>query len=290
MEDLHAHSGAPETFTGAGHLPRPPTQRRLVQRGPRNGAGSWRSREAAAPRRGSPHVLLVDVGSPLREQLVAPFTAEGMLVTTMDSPADLAVHVGRLEPHALLLGLQRQGKVTLELCARLREQGRDVPVILLSASRDEVDCVVGLESGADDYVVLPCSPRELLARVRAVLRRCGPAPNAAVPQPEARPVAVGDSVFDPDRRSLSRGAELRHLNPIEYAILAELLLHPAQPISRQRLLEVSHGTGKTPLPRSIDTAVMRLRRLVEPQPSQPVYLQTLHGHGYMFLPTGRRGV
>lgn len=75
----------------------------------------------------------------------------------------------------------------------------------------------------------------------------------------------------------------------EYAILAELLLHPAQPISRQRLLEVSHGKGKAPLPRSIDTAVMRLRRLVEPQPSQPVYLQTLHGQGYMFLPTGRRG-
>lgn len=235
------------------------------------------------------HVLLVDIGSPLREQLLATCTAEGMLVTAIASAEDLATHVGRLDPHVVLLGLQPRAQGALEMCVRLREQGRRVPVILLSARRDEVDCVLGLDNGADDYVVQPCSARELLARVRAVLRRSAPPAQAPVAPPERGPVLVGDSVFDPHRRSLSRGAEMRHLNPIEYAILAELLLHPAQPISRQRLLEVSHGKGKAPLPRSIDTAVMRLRRLVEPQPSQPVYLQTLHGQGYMFLPTGRRG-
>lgn len=292
MEDLHAHGGAPEPMLVMPD-PQPPTRRhRPAVRVPQGSGDRKHLRNAVAP--GTPsgasqHVLLVDVDSPLRDQLLSAFTTESMLVTTVASAEDLAFHVERLDPQVVLLGLQPQGRSALEMCGRLREQGRQVPVILLSSRRDEVDCVLGLESGADDYVVQPCSARELLARVRAVLRRSGPAPVASSPLPGRELVAVGDSVFDPTRRSLSRGAELRHLNPIEYAILAELLLHPAQPISRQRLLDVSHGRGKAPLPRSIDTAVMRLRRLVEPQPSQPVYLQTLHGQGYMFLPTGRRG-
>jgi two-component system phosphate regulon response regulator OmpR len=162
-----------------------------------------------------------------------------------------------------------------------------VPVILVATQHDEVDCVLGLETGADDYVVLPLSARELLARCRAAMRRAQHAVHTHAAN--LPPVNIGDCVFDPARRRISRGTEERHLTPMEYAILAELLLHPAQPISRQRLLEVSHGTGKAPLARSIDTAVMRLRRLVEPEPAHPLYLQTLHGRGYMFLPTGRRG-
>lgn len=292
MENLHAHRGAPEPMLAMPDL-QPPTRRhRPTMRVPQRAGGRKHSLNAVAagtPSSALQHVLLVDVDSPLREQLLSAFTTESMLVTAVASADDLASHVERLDPHVVLLGLQPQGKSALDMCARLREQGRQVPVILLSARRDEIDCVLGLESGADDYVVQPCSARELLARVRAVLRRSGSPPLASSPQPDRELVAVGDSVFDPNQRSLSRGAELRHLNPIEYAILAELLLHPAQAISRQRLLDVSHGRGKAPLPRSIDTAVMRLRRLVEPQPSHPVYLQTLHGQGYMFLPTGRRG-
>lgn len=293
MEDLHAHTGAPQPMLAMPDLQPTPRRHRPALRVPQ-GVGGRRKRPrdtvaSEAPSAAPHHVLLVDVDSPLREQLLTAFTAEGMLVTALASAEDLAAHVDRLDPHVVLLGLQPHGKAALDMCVRLREQGRHVPVILLSTRRDEIDCVLGLEGGADDYVVQPCSARELLARVRAVLRRSGSAPPVPAAQPEGELVVVGDSVFDPNQRSLSCGAELRHLNPIEYAILAELLLHPAQPISRQRLLEVSHGRGKAPLPRSIDTAVMRLRRLVEPQPSQPVYLQTLHGQGYMFLPTGRRG-
>lgn len=234
-----------------------------------------------------PHVVVVGIEPALRDGIVECLTSEGMLATASGPREDLLTHVRHLRPHLVLLGLGRPAGAAIEACARLRAGGWQGPVILVTSQHDEADCVRGLESGADDYVVLPLSPRELLARCHALLRRVDR--PARVAPTELPPLAIGDSVFDPARRRISRGTGERHLTPLEFTILSELVLHPGEPVSRQRLLEVSHGSGKAPLPRSIDTAVMRLRRLVEPDPAHPLYLQTMHGRGYMFLPTGRRG-
>ena len=235
-----------------------------------------------------PRILMLDADSRRLDELVKSFADEGMLATGITSPDSLSDEVKQLAPDLVLLGLQAHRKVAIDVCAQLRSDGHQVPVIILSPTWNEVDCVLGLETGADDVLAQPFTARELLARSRAVMRRARKPVDA--PAPTRNQVVVGRSVFDPDARTLARGTELRVLTRIEYSILNELLSHPSQAISRQRLLQVAHDGGKLPLPRSIDTAVMRLRRLVEAVPSAPVHLQTLHGQGYVFLPQGLRGV
>jgi two-component system phosphate regulon response regulator OmpR len=228
-------------------------------------------------------VLVVDTDSESRRALVQSISNQ--VVDDIPSADGLGRAVRQLKPDLVVLGNQGPGAGSIEACSRLRSNGEQVPIILLSGSRDNVDCVLGLELGADDFVVEPVSSRELVARMRAVIRRSRQQP--AVDSRTAG-VPVGDWLFDLVERTLSRGSQVRILSPVEYSILAELVSHPAVPVSRERLLDVSHADGTTPLRRSVDTAVMRLRRLVEPVPSEPVYLQTVYGRGYMFLPVGHR--
>jgi two-component system phosphate regulon response regulator OmpR len=230
-------------------------------------------------------VLVVETDSESRRALVQSISNQGMVVDGIPSTDGLGRAVRQLKPDLVVLGNEGPGAGSLEACSQLRSHGEQVPIILLSGSSDKVDCVLGLELGADDYVVKPVSSRELIARMRAVIRRS----RQPVLDHQARSsVPVGDWLFDLHERTLSRGPEVRGLSPVEYSILAELVSHPAVPVSRERLLEVSHADGSTPLRRSVDTAVMRLRRLVEPLPSEPMYLQTVYGRGYMFLPVGHR--
>jgi two-component system, OmpR family, phosphate regulon response regulator OmpR len=152
-----------------------------------------------------------------------------------------------------------------------------------SSRTEEVDRVLGLEMGADDYLGKPFSARELLARIHALLRRATLQPG--VPQPGAvGTVTIGDTVFHPASRSLVQGAEVRVLSTVEYAMLYELVRSPGVPVSRERLLAASHSRSDAVLMRTVDTAVLRLRRLVEPDPAVPRYIQTVRGLGYMFVP------
>jgi two-component system, OmpR family, phosphate regulon response regulator OmpR len=145
--------------------------------------------------------------------------------------------------------------------------------------------VLGLEMGADDYLSKPFSARELLARVHAVLRRSNK--PLGVPLHEDATIHIGDYKFIVAARSLEGQSGIRVLNTVEYTLLCELTLNPNIPISRERLLTASHERGNDLLLRTIDTAIMRLRRIVEPDPANPRYIQTVRGQGYMFVSPGQ---
>jgi DNA-binding response OmpR family regulator len=153
---------------------------------------------------------------------------------------------------------------------------------MLTAKGDEIDRIIGLELGADDYLPKPCNPRELLARIRAVLRR-----QRALPGPapvRGGSLSFGDCVFDLDARSLRRGGKLLRLSSGEYALLAVFVRHPRVPLTRDRLASMAFDRSHDPFDRSLDVAVSRLRKLIEHDPAAPRYLQTQWGVGYVFVP------
>jgi two-component system, OmpR family, phosphate regulon response regulator OmpR len=240
-------------------------------------------RYACAMSIGPNHLYLVEDDPALRDMLRTYLEGQGLVVTTMSSAEDMLLRIDRLRPDLIILDVTLPGQSGLEACRALRSAGDQIPIILLTALVEEVDRVLGLEMGADDYLGKPFSARELLARIRAVLRRVETTPG--LPDTRAKPVSVGEFTFSPATRSLLRGDELKMLNTVEYALLAELVGNPGRPISRERLLAASHSRNDKVLLRTVDTAIMRLRRLIEPDPSEPRFIQTVRGRGYMFVPS-----
>jgi two-component system, OmpR family, phosphate regulon response regulator OmpR len=228
------------------------------------------------------HIFVVEDDPSLRDMLADYLEKQGMAVTAMASAEELLRRINRLRPNLIVLDVGLPGMSGLDACTRLRADGDRVPIVLLTARSEEVDRIVGLEMGADDYLGKPFSARELLARVRAVLRRVDAPPG--VPRADAEPVRIGAFTFAPASRSLHRGDEVRVLSTVEYSLLAELVASPRVPISRERLLAAAHGRADAVLLRTVDVAVMRLRKLLEPDPAEPRYIQTVRGLGYMFVP------
>jgi two-component system, OmpR family, phosphate regulon response regulator OmpR len=228
------------------------------------------------------HLFVVEDDTALREMLVSYLEKQGLAVTAMASAEEMLKRIHRLRPDLVVLDVGLPRMSGLDACRQLRAEGDRVPIILLTARTEEIDRILGLEMGADDYLGKPFSARELLARIRAVLRRSGAPPGT--PVGGSQPVRIGDFDFVPASRSLHRDGEVRVLSTVEYALLAELVLNPGVAVSRERLLAASHSRSDTLLLRTVDTAVMRLRRLLEPDPAEPRYLQTVRGHGYMFVP------
>jgi two-component system phosphate regulon response regulator OmpR len=206
---------------------------------------------------------------------------QGLAVTPVGSAEQMLRQMPHARPDLIVLDVGLPGMSGLQACQRLRVDDDRVPIILLTAHGEEIDRVVGLEMGADDYLVKPFSARELLARIRAVLRRAAPPP---APLPATPVVHLGDYRFVAEARSLLRGHEVRVLNTVEFALLAELTRQPGQPVSRERLLAASHAQAEAVLLRAVDAAIMRLRKLVEPDPGAPRFIQTVRGQGYMFVP------
>jgi two-component system phosphate regulon response regulator OmpR len=162
---------------------------------------------------------------------------------------------------------------------------------MLTARGDAVDRIIGLEQGADDYLAKPFLPRELTARIEAVLRRRIALP-AGTPLANGERVAIGELVLDLAARTLERpqpeqGAQITVLTSGEYALLAAFVRHPHRPLSRERLVELARGPESVTDSRSMDVQLSRLRKLVEPDPSRPRYLQTVWGYGYVFVPDGQ---
>ena len=232
------------------------------------------------------HLFVVEDDSAMRDMLTTYLEKQGMAVTAMPSAEDLMRRIHRLRPDLVVLDVTLPGESGLQACQRLRAEGDRVPIILLTARTEEIDRVLGLEMGADDYLGKPFSARELLARIRAVLRRVSSTPG--VPIAYEQDVAIGSHTFQPATRSLlGADGSVRVLSTVEYSMLAELVTSPNVPISRERLLAVSHTREEVLLARTVDVAVMRLRKLVEPDPAVPRYIQTVRGHGYMFVPQAR---
>jgi two-component system, OmpR family, phosphate regulon response regulator OmpR len=229
------------------------------------------------------HLFVVEDDPAMRDMLSGYLEKQGLTVTGMPSAEDLLRRMHRLRPDLVILDVTLPGMSGLQACQTLRAQGDRVPIILLTARTEEVDRVLGLEMGADDYLGKPFSARELLARIRAVLRRQGGIPG--LPQAHDQTVRIGAHTFVPATRSLlGEDGQTRVLSTVEYAMLTELVTNPGTPISRERLLAASHSRGDDVLARTADVAVMRLRKLVEPDPAMPRYIQTVRGHGYMFVP------
>jgi two-component system phosphate regulon response regulator OmpR len=228
------------------------------------------------------HVHLVDADTPSRDALRGYLEANGLTVTTLASAEELLRRMHRLRPDLIVLDMLVPGMGGLRACQQLRAVGDRVPVIFVTARGEEVDRVLGIEVGADDLLVKPVSPRELLARIHAVLRRTVTPPG--LPIFALPPVALGRQVFDPASRCLREGGRQTMLSTVEFAVLAELVGNPGVALSRERLLAASHSREASLQLRAIDVVVMRLRKRIEPDPAEPRYLQTIRGHGYMFVP------
>ncbi len=233
------------------------------------------------------HVHLVDADRASRDALARYFETHGLTVTAMESAAELLRRMHRQRPDVVVMDAALPGLSGLQACRQLRGEGDRVPLILLTERNEEIDRVLALEMGADDVLGKPCALRELLARMQALLRRANVAPGQ--PMLAMAPVDIGALRFDIASRSLLRDGRIHVLSTVEYAVLAELVANPGIAVSRERLLAASHGRSDGLLPRAIDVAVMRLRKRVEPEPAQPRFLQTIRGHGYMFVPAAAAG-
>jgi two-component system phosphate regulon response regulator OmpR len=193
----------------------------------------------------------------------------------------------RERPDLIVLDLMMPGVDGLTALRKLRAAGDDIPVIMLTARADDVDRIVGLELGADDYLGKPFNPRELLARVQAVLRRRRTLPSAAAPE-QREPFTFGRFTLDFQSRTLNLEDKPLTLSGSEFALLKIFVNHPMRTLTRERLLELLHGPEYDGTDRGIDVQVWRLRRILETDPSTPRFIQTVRGRGYVFVPDGEQ--
>jgi two-component system phosphate regulon response regulator OmpR len=231
-------------------------------------------------------ILVVDDDLRLRELLRRYLDEQGFAVKAVDGAAAMDKALARERYDLIVLDLMMPGEDGLSVCRRLRGGKDDTPIVMLTAKGDDVDRIVGLEMGADDYLPKPFNPRELVARIHAVLRRRGPPPPAGAP--EEGEVAFGSVRIDLATRQLTRNGIEHALTTGEYALLKVLLQHPRQPLSRDKLMEMARGREYEVFDRAIDVQISRLRKLIEDDPAKPRYIQTVWGFGYVFVPDGRQ--
>jgi two-component system phosphate regulon response regulator OmpR len=230
-------------------------------------------------------ILVIDDDAELRTLLLRYLGENGFEVRVAADAEHADKLLGREAFDLMVLDLMLPGEDGLSICRRLRAQGEVLPIIMLTARGDPVDRIVGLEIGADDYVPKPFSPRELLARIQAMLRRQS--------MLGARPVAAntgvarfGDFEFDLATHVLTRNDTPVELTSSEFALLRAFVGNAGRPLSRERLMELAHGRDHDATDRSVDVQVLRLRRLIEPDPSKPRYIKTVWGTGYVFVGDG----
>ena len=228
-------------------------------------------------------ILIVDDDARIRDLLKRYLTQEGFEVFLAEDGKALNRVMQRETADLIVLDLMMPGEDGLSICRRLRAANDLTPVIMLTAKGEDIDRIIGLEVGADDYLGKPFNPRELLARIHAVLRRQTTAPPGA-PEADEPAIRFGNVEVDLAARSIKRGDELQALTTGEFAVLKVLLQHPRQPLSRDKLMALARGREQGPFDRAIDVQVSRLRKLIESDPAQPRYLQTVWGFGYVFVP------
>src|SRR5574343_1418361 len=231
-------------------------------------------------------LLIVDDDRGIRDLLTRYLGEQGFYVKTAENATAMDRALLRDAFDLLILDLMLPGEDGLSICRRLRETHPELGILMLTARGDDVDRIIGLEMGADDYLPKPFNPRELVARIHAVLRRQPQTPPGA-PATEDEDVRFGQIVVQLGTRVLIRNGEETLLTTGEFALLKVLLQHPRQPLSRDRLMELARGREYDVLDRCIDVHISRLRKLVENEPAQPRYLQTVWGFGYVFVPDGQ---
>jgi two-component system, OmpR family, response regulator len=232
------------------------------------------------------HIIIVDDEAPAREMVGEYLKMHGFGVTLCDGGKTLREAIETSVPDLVVLDLNMPEEDGLSIIRDLK--GRtNVPVIMLTATASPIDRVVGLELGADDYLAKPCELRELLARIRVVLRR-GTAPAAAAPTPATRqPVRFGTKWLDVDARVLRDDGGNEHpLASSEFALLKAFAENPKRVLTRERLLDLAEARDREAFDRAIDVRITRIRKKIEPDPARPSVIRTVRGAGYLFSPDG----
>ena len=224
-----------------------------------------------------PNVLVVDDEAAIRDMIQFALEKAGMTVQTASDAHEALVRISECRPDIILMDWMMPGVSGLDLTRRLRKDAytEDIPIIMLTAKVTEDDRVAGLEAGTDDYVIKPFSPRELLARIRAVMRRSNPADDKGQ-------LVVGDLTLDTiSRRVLLENEEI-HVGPTEYRLLEFFMGHTGRAFSRSQIMDHVWGANAYLEERTVDVHIRRLRKALEPARASN-YLQTVRGHGYRFL-------
>jgi DNA-binding response OmpR family regulator len=231
-------------------------------------------------------IYVTDDDPGIRELVAEYLTGQGYMVETAEDAASLDRLLATRKPDLLVLDWMMPGEDGLSVARRLRAQPGFPPIIMLSARGEDIDRIIGLEVGADDYLPKPFNPRELLARIRAVLRRQTGFATAAAADTVKR-FQFGPFNVNLDARTLSRdGAEIT-LTTGEYELLEIFVTHANRALSRDWLMDQLRGFERDPFDRSIDVRVNRLRKKIEDDPAHPAYIRTQRGQGYLFVPQGK---
>jgi len=229
----------------------------------------------------TPHILVVDDHREIRELLAKYFEKNGLRVSVADGGGAMRQVMRASAIDLVVLDIMMPGEDGLTLCRQIR-QTNDVPIVLLTAVSEETDRIVGLELGADDYVTKPFNPRELLARIRAILRRVA-APPRVEPSAERTLYRFDRWTLDPAAHALrDEAGEEVALGTAEFRLLQALVTRPGLVLSRDQLLDITAGRNAQVFDRSIDNLVSRLRRRIERDPQQPALIKTVWGDGYVF--------
>jgi two-component system, OmpR family, response regulator len=242
----------------------------------------------------SQHIIIVDDEAPAREMVGEYLKMHGFTVTLCDGGKSLRGAIESGVPDLVVLDLNMPEEDGLSIIRDLKSR-TNVPVIMLTATASPIDRVVGLELGADDYVAKPCELRELMARIRSVLRRSSPV-KAAAPEPASAKAAIdqlvrfGTKWLDLEAQALRDDEGNEHpLTASEFGLLKVFAANPKRVLSRERLLELANARDAEAFDRAVDLRIMRIRRKIEIDPTKPAVIRTIRGGGYLFSPVGDKG-
>jgi DNA-binding response OmpR family regulator len=240
----------------------------------------------------SPHIFIVDDEAPAREMVGDYLKMHGFTITLCDGGKSLREATGSATPDLVVLDLNMPEEDGLSIIRDLKSR-MNVPVIMLTATASPIDRVVGLELGADDYVAKPCELRELMARIRSVLRRSAPksaasdASTATAKNAAEQLVRFGTKWLDLEAQALRDDEGNEHpLTASEFSLLKVFAANPKRVLSRERLLELANARDSEAFDRAVDLRIMRIRRKIEPDPTKPAVIRTIRGGGYLFSPSG----
>ncbi|HVC49605.1 MAG TPA: response regulator [Burkholderiales bacterium] len=225
-------------------------------------------------------ILIVDDDPRLTELVSRYFTEQGFIVHSVANGREMDSAITEKKPDCIILDLMLPGEDGLAIVRRLRSGENRLPIIMLTARGDDNDRVLGLDNGADDYLPKPFNPRELLARVNALIRRNLSSANSS----KDGNIQFGEFSLNLDRRMLFRNNSPIELTNGEYTLLYALASHPNRPMAREQLMSLSSSEKSEAYDRSIDVRISRLRRLIEISPGKPQHIQTVWGYGYVFVP------
>jgi two-component system phosphate regulon response regulator OmpR len=232
-------------------------------------------------------ILVVDDDPRLRDLLRRYLTEQGFNVLTAEDAREMNKILQREHIDMLVLDLMLPGEDGLSICRRLRANIDQTPIIMLTAKAEEIDRIIGLEMGADDYLSKPFNPRELLARINAVLRRRSTEEHPGAPGQDNESISFGPYTLNLATRCLMRDQQIVPITTGEFSVLKVFARHPKIPLSRDKLMELARGREYEAFDRSLDVQISRLRKLLEINPAKPSFIQTVWGMGYVFVPDGR---